>query len=189
VTRPVTRPAPPLDEVQLALLEAGDPIHAAWAGRQGLVLGPRLTFRVLGHPVTKAGIRVVPAGNGRRAIGTGGKGLEGWQVNVAAGAYQARTGAGWPTLEGPVGVDLAFQYVMPAGRPKWWRSLGMVPRGTGDDIDKLARAVLDGIAAGGLIRDDRQVAYLVARKDEVADGWEGVEVTVRAVPIARRGAA
>jgi Holliday junction resolvase RusA-like endonuclease len=178
-----------LDEVQLALLEAGDPVHAAWAERVGLVTGPTLSFEVLGHPVTKSGIRVVPTAAGQRGIGVGGKGLGSWQGQVAADAYAARTEAAWPTVEGPVGVELAFQYVMPATRPKWWRRLGCVPRGTGDDIDKLARAVLDGLAAGGLIRDDRQVAYLVARKDEVADGWEGVAVHLRPLPIVRRNAA
>jgi len=165
-------------------------VAAAWAEvHQGLVNRPMLSFRVLGHPETKAGMRAVGTAAGPRLIGTGGKGLRGWQDAVAAGALEARTAAGWPVIEDPVGVELAFQYLMVATRPKWWRALGYVPRGTGDDLDKLIRAVFDGLQAGGAVRDDRQVAYLLARKDEVADGWEGVEVRLRPLPIMRRGAA
>jgi Holliday junction resolvase RusA-like endonuclease len=177
------------DEIQLALLEAGDPISGAWAQRVGLVTGPTLTFRVLGTPSTKGGVRAVATAAGPRMIGTGGVELRAWQDQVAAAALHARELAGWPIVEDPVGLELIFQYLMVAGRPKWWRKLGCVPRGTGDDLDKLVRAVGDGLQAGGVIRDDRQIAYLLARKDEVADGWEGVEVRLRPLPIVRRDAA
>jgi len=179
------------DAVQLALLETGqaDLVEAAWAIARERLVGPMLTFRVLGSPVTKAGMRAVGTPGGPRLIGSGGKGLRAWQDHVAAAALEARLAAEWPIIEEPVGLELAFQYLMPAARPKWWRALGCVPRGTGDDLDKLVRAVGDGLQAGGVIRDDRQIAYLLARKDEVAEGWEGVEIRLRPLPIVKRGAA
>jgi len=178
------------DAIQLALLETGqadqDPVVAAFEER---VVGPMLRFRVLGHAVTKAGMRAVGPPDDQRLIGAGGKGLKGWQGHVAAAALEARLAAGWPILEEPVGLDLLFQYLMPTSRTKWWRALERVPKGTGDDLDKLIRAVGDGLQAGGVIRDDRQIAYLLARKDEVAEGWEGVEIRLRPLPIVKRGAA
>jgi len=177
------------DAIQLALAEMGDEVEAAWAVARERLVGPMLTFRVLGHSVTKAGMRQVGTPEGARLIGSGGRGLREWQANVAACALEARLAAEWPVLEEPVGLELAFQYLMPASRPKWWKQLGCVPRGSGDDLDKLIRAVGDGLQAGGVIRDDRQIAYLLARKDEVAEGWEGVEIRLRPLPIVKRGAA
>jgi Holliday junction resolvase RusA-like endonuclease len=76
------------------------------------------------------------------------------------------------TLLPPYAVALEFS--MPCGqRPKYdW------PTRDGD-LDKLVRAVLDGLTAADLLVDDRHVVSLVAEKGWAPrPGAEGVHVTV-----------
>jgi crossover junction endodeoxyribonuclease RusA len=92
--------------------------------------------------------------------------LASWRENVSWEAVAARGHR--PLFTGPVAVRLTAYFV----RPDTHYTAGgeLVPdaphypttRQIGD-IDKLARAVLDGIT-GTLIEDDRQVAQLLANK-------------------------
>lgn len=76
-------------------------------------------------------------------------------------------------LEPPYDIDLRFTLPSPK-KPKYsW------PTKDGD-LDKLVRAVLDGLVHGGLLVDDRHVASLSARKEFAAGGPGGVVVTVSA---------
>lgn len=61
-----------------------------------------------------------------------------------------------PRLLSHFGTGKTTQHVLKADAPAW-------PPG-GKDIDKMARAVLDSIAAAGVIQDDKQVAALTAIK-------------------------
>ena len=54
-------------------------------------------------------------------------------------------------------------------------SAGIGPHSVKPDIDKIVRATLDGLVAGGALRDDSRVASLVAEKLEV-DGWTGARI-------------
>lgn len=77
-------------------------------------------------------------------------------------------------LLGLVGVEILFVHTRPASTPKGQRWRTKSP-----DVDKLARAVLDGLKVGGLIGDDNQVAELVARKVlALVDEHEGAVITV-----------
>lgn len=49
---------------------------------------------------------------------------------------------------------------------------------TRGDLDKLVRAVLDGLTRGGTIVDDRHVTELSATKFWAEPGDEGVAITV-----------
>lgn len=60
-------------------------------------------------------------------------------------------------VEGPVRVTVSFYLA----RPKSTRRLVPCVR---PDLDKLARAVLDGLVMGGAFADDAQVTELLARK-------------------------
>jgi Holliday junction resolvase RusA-like endonuclease len=79
-----------------------------------------------------------------------------WVEAVARQATWLRSQPRRPLLEPPYAVALEFYLARPAhpahGHP------------TRGDVDKLARAVLDGLVRGGLISDDRHVVELAARK-------------------------
>lgn len=76
-------------------------------------------------------------------------------------------------LLGPVEVKLEFRIPSPK------KPLHVLPisRRAGD-IDKLSRAVLDGLTIGGIIGDDSQVVVLKASKIYVQD-YPGVIITIR----------
>jgi Holliday junction resolvase RusA-like endonuclease len=46
------------------------------------------------------------------------------------------------------------------------------------DVDKLVRAVGDGLTQGGAIADDARIVDLHAYKRYSVDGWTGVHVTI-----------
>ena len=73
--------------------------------------------------------------------------LKPWRHTVAAHADRGIT------HDGPLQVDLLF--VMPRPKRPRWALPAVKP-----DIDKLARAVLDGLTDGGLIADDARVVRL-----------------------------
>jgi Holliday junction resolvase RusA-like endonuclease len=73
----------------------------------------------------------------------------------------------------PAPYAVALSFLMPRpGRPEHpWPSLG--------DLDKLERAVLDGLVRGGLLADDRHVVELRSSKAFApGDGEPGVQVAV-----------
>jgi crossover junction endodeoxyribonuclease RusA len=81
-----------------------------------------------------------------------------WRGAVAQAARDWQQAQPQPLVDGPVTVELTFWLTKPSSLPKWrW-----LPHGR-PDIDKLARAVLDGIT-GTLITNDSRVVELVARK-------------------------
>jgi crossover junction endodeoxyribonuclease RusA len=85
----------------------------------------------------------IAAGNGR--LRESSRNLPQWRYAVTAAA------AGLPPLiDGPVAMHIVFTVLRPA-RPKW---SGPATR---PDLDKLARAVLDGITDAGLWADDGRV--------------------------------
>jgi Holliday junction resolvase RusA-like endonuclease len=115
----------------------------------------RVSFRVPGTPAPK-GSRIP----GRRKDGSiftrpASKGEKPWVETVALIARGYRPPGGKP-LEPPYEIELVF--VMPRPEhPKYaWPTIG--------DVDKLERAVLDGLKTGGLIVDDRHVTDLHSSK-------------------------
>jgi len=78
------------------------------------------------------------------------------------------------TFTGPVTVNLTFYMPRPV-RPRW-----EVPA-VKPDLDKLTRAVLDGLTDGGLIEDDARVVDMRLREFYAHDHHSaGVHVEVRA---------
>lgn len=123
---------------------------------------PRAAFRVSGYPAPK-GSRVY-FGKGRSKESS--DRCKPWVEQIAYCA-QANRPAGAP-LEPPYSVELAF-YMPEGARPKYgW------PTKDGD-LDKLVRAVLDGLTQGGLIVDDRHVTRITTTK---LFGAPGVSVVV-----------
>ncbi len=135
-----------------------------------------IEFHVAGKPVPKGSIRAFPHRiTGRMIALPMGVGLKPWTRAVATAA---RTAASGRKLEGAVQVWLDFD--LP--KPKSERAAGRwhIVR---PDLDKLIRAVLDGLTEAGVWGDDGQVASLVATKHTSASA--GVTVRVRAADVDR----
>jgi Holliday junction resolvase RusA-like endonuclease len=77
----------------------------------------------------------------------------------------------------PYSVELEFLLKLPVRPTYEWPVIG--------DVDKLARAVVDGLVQGGALQDDRHVTALTVTK-RYAEGAEepGVRCAVASVRIA-----
>lgn len=112
-----------------------------------------------------------------------GKPLKQWRSTVAEAAEQAAVKHGQQT--GPLRVEVVFRLPMPKSRPATVRNAVSAWHTITPDVDKLSRALLDGLTDGGLIPDDKVVAWLAAKKVEVWGVWTGAQVWVRQAHIAR----
>ena len=140
-----------------------------------------ITFAVRGTPVAQGSVRAFVRGNRAIVVAKPGP-LGDWRHAIATEARAAM--AGLPAFGGPVRVVAGFVMSRP---PSHFRADGMTlakgaPRYPRLDVDKLARALLDGLT-GVAIDDDSQVVSLWADKgwDDENRGWQGVEITVSEV--------
>lgn len=128
---------------------------------------PLVAFVVAGTPVAQGSKKVVPAGGHHRAVETNEKNLRPWRAAIAAAARDAMDLAD-PT-RGPVVLELEFSGPRPASHYGTGRNAGELrpsapqAKTTMPDVDKLARAMLDGLT-GIVFVDDAQVVELIARK-------------------------
>ncbi len=148
----------------------------------------RVTITVRGVPAPQGSKRHV--GNGRmvemsKAVGP-------WREAVRAetqhAVYEDRI-ADFPCFTGPVEVLLTFWLARPKGHYRTGRNAHLLRDGAPaypagkPDVDKLARAVLDGLTEGGAWKDDSQVVALHAVKLYAnAGGFTGcvIKITERA---------
>lgn len=70
-------------------------------------------------------------------------------------------------IEEPVVLEVRFYFP----RPKSAKKSVFVPCVAKNDIDKLLRAIMDGLKAGGAFRDDGQVTDIDHMKKRFAGGW------------------
>jgi len=126
-----------------------------------------ITIEVRGLPAPQGSKRHVGHGimvESSRAVGP-------WREAVRAETQRVLAipgGAAW--LAGPVAVEITFRLPRPKGHygtgknaNKIRSSAPIFPAGR-PDLDKLTRAVLDGLTAGGAWADDAQVVNLQAWK-------------------------
>ena len=142
-----------------------------------------VTFDVCGVPQPKGSARsfvpkawaeaAVAAGRSPRAVVTSANPkLKEWQTAVAQAAQPFAVEG---LFVGPVAVALVFRLQRPKSAPR-----RVVHHVTKPDVDKLARACLDGLK-GVLYRDDANVVTLRARKVfAIESAALGVEITVGA---------
>ena len=126
----------------------------------------RVLFTVEGVPIPQGSKTIATAGKKFWLRDANASKLKPWRALVAEAADVG------VSFDCPVAV-LARFYMPSPKRPKFHRP-AVKP-----DADKLARALLDGMTDGGLLRDDSRVVRLVVEKwysDEPR-----VEVTVREV--------
>ena len=113
----------------------------------------RVEFTVHGDPAPQ-GSKKAYVVRGRAVITDASKKLAPWRNTVAQAASAA---AGGHMFEDAVHVTAVFN--MP--RPK---SVRRTFHTVAPDVDKLVRALLDGLTVGGLIRDDSLVVSVRAKK-------------------------
>lgn len=137
-----------------------------------------VTFSVRGSPVAQGSVKAFVRGNRAIIVGKSGP-LSDWRHAIATEARNAMDGL--PAFDGPVRVVATFVLSRP---PSHFRSdhetlAKQAPRYPRLDVDKLARALLDGLT-GVAIDDDSQVVQLWADKgwDDANRGWQGVDVSV-----------
>jgi Holliday junction resolvase RusA-like endonuclease len=126
-----------------------------------------VTFTVRGIPVPQGSAKPFIAG-GRARLATKSAPLAAWRTAIATAASTAMGDA--PTMAGPVVVEATFILSRPASAPRRVTVPAVRP-----DLDKLARALLDGIT-GVVVKDDSLVVDLVLHKRY--GERPGVEVTV-----------
>jgi len=124
-------------------------------------------FSVRGLPVPQGSTRAFVV-KGRPVITSTSKGLSSWRHLIASEAQRHAT----RIYHGPVIVFLSFYLPKPKSAPKSLKYMTKRP-----DLDKLIRAVLDGITHV-LLRDDSQVVAVFAQKEY---GDPGVIVQVSEV--------
>lgn len=137
------------------------------------------SLRVLGDPAPQSGMKAVSTAVGPRLVTAGGVNLRNWRQMLATEAQVVRVAG--RRHEGPVALIMDFRYPMPGTRTAAQRRQDSIPKVTQPDLDKLIRAVCDGLAAGGLLLDDDQVCEIHATKSEWQDSWTGCEIEVRDV--------
>lgn len=100
-----------------------------------------------------------------------------WRDIVVAEARAQMANQGLQRIVGPVRVEATFRFLRPTtavGLRAAWPFTTATP-----DLDKLTRAVLDGLQQAGVIRNDCQVVELASKKRHVLDHEEeGVSVAV-----------
>lgn len=114
-----------------------------------------IRIRVNGRPAPQGSKRHVGAGRMVEASSAVGP----WREAVRAETQRVIDAGAWPLTQGPVIGSLIFRLPRPASLPRKVTMPAKRP-----DLDKLTRAVLDGLVAGGALGDDGQVVDLCARK-------------------------
>lgn len=112
----------------------------------------------IGRAVKKDGVPT-----GKVAMVEASKGVAPWREAVRSETQKAMGGT--MPLEGALEVRINFRLPRPASAPR----RVLFPIRKRDDLDKLCRAVLDGLTDGGAWGDDGQVVTLMATK-RFADG-------------------
>lgn len=135
-----------------------------------------VTFEILGVPSPQGSKTRMPNGAVIEGSSTSGRAKQkSWRAAVVEAA---RDCADTTPHDGPLQLTVEFRMPMPASRSKTIRTAGIWPCSVKPDIDKVIRGLLDGLTAGGLIRDDARIFAIEATKFEVI-GWTGATVTLR----------
>lgn len=123
---------------------------------------------VRGIPAPQGSKRPVRLGNGRTGLVESSRAVGPWREAVRAETQRAMNGYG--PADGPLQVSARFYFARPKSHWRTGRNAHLLKDGappwpwTKPDVDKLARAILDGLTEGGAWIDDGQVVKLAASK-------------------------
>ena len=142
------------------------------------------TFFVAGLPATKGSTKSFRSPTTRRIVTKNDNPrTKGWQARIAWAARDA----GFRPAEGPMRVDLVFALQRPVAHRGTGRNASRLRAGaprhhvSKPDLDKLIRAVLDGLTRVAWV-DDNQVVEISSRKTYADCAAElGVTVTIEAI--------
>ena len=135
-------------------------------------------FFTAGIPTPEGSHKYVGHRGGRPVVAHDNPRLAAWRTLVARDARNAARAAGWDAPhDGPVAVQAHFYLPRPK-RPHFADHAATKP-----DLDKLARAVGDALAAhGGPLAEDSRIVTWVLTKRWASDGQPpGVHVSVTAL--------
>lgn len=133
-------------------------------------------FFTTGVPAPEGSHKYVGHRGGRPVVAHDNPRLAAWRTLVARDARNAAHTAGWDTPhDGPVAVEARF-YLPHPKRPKFPDHAATKP-----DLDKLARAVGDALAAPGgpITEDSRIVTWTLTKQWADPEHGPGVMVTIR----------
>jgi crossover junction endodeoxyribonuclease RusA len=139
--------------------------------------------------VIKITVNGIPAPQGSKNVNKHGavyessKKVAPWREAVRAETQRAMRDQGLQLITGPVEVRIGFRLTRPRDHYRTGANSHLLkssapayPCGQRDDIDKLARAVLDGLKAGGAYTDDGHVVTLAAAKGYALQAGADIEV-------------
>lgn len=122
---------------------------------------PLVTLAIAGTPVQQGskGARVIDGGTRATTFDTNSTKLRPWRKAVKLAAQEAWRDLGRSPIGDPVQVTVTFVFPpFPSNPDRHWHP-------ETPDIDKLERALYDGLKDGGLLADDRLVVkHLVAKR-------------------------
>jgi Holliday junction resolvase RusA-like endonuclease len=124
--------------------------------------------RAVGRPAPKGSRNLARDTSGRMYSWPASKHEKPWVEEVARAGREARRHFQIP--EAPYEVELLLLIPEPKKHNPWPSQ---------HDLDKLARAVIDGLVQAGVMSDDRHVTRMIAQKRWASDADPGVLATVR----------
>lgn len=114
------------------------------------------------------------------------KALQPWRTLVTHQARRAKP-KGFTPYAGAVRVEVIFRFSRPKGHYGTGRNAGKLKPSapehhiTKPDVDKLLRAILDGLTAAGIYRDDSQVVEVETFKRYAIGDTPGAMISVDAL--------
>jgi crossover junction endodeoxyribonuclease RusA len=128
---------------------------------------PALQFFCPGHPVPQGSKTAVPTGKGYRVKENLEKTLKPWRQAIATYAKAEANGL---KFQGACSLQACFWFKRPTNHFGTGRNAGKLKasapayREQNPDLDKLLRALCDGLVMSGVLRDDSLIVKIEAEK-------------------------
>lgn len=137
----------------------------------------QIVLEIIGIPAPQGSKRIMRG----RLVEVSSDKLKVWRRAIAETCIAAREGNN-TFFTGPVALTVAFYLPRPKSVKKTGKNARILPT-VPPDLDKLCRALLDGIGQSEMIwGDDSQVVELTAFKDYADDREPGAYVTIQSLP-------
>lgn len=150
-----------------------------------------ITFHVPGVPAPQGSKTAMPVRKNGKLTGKtnlveSSKALKPWRTLVTHQARRAKP-KGFTPYAGAVRVEVIFRFPRPKGHYGTGRNAGKLKPSapehhiTKPDVDKTLRAILDGLTAAGIYRDDSQVVEVETFKRYAVGDNSGAMISVEPI--------